>query len=307
MKNIRQNNITFINLDAATNVFIWHGQLTANLHGAVDDILIGDVVFALRGGTVVAAGRITEQQFHVTYQSPRDRKGHISKRWVRMNLHAAANPALLSTEEADVLRATAAVYGCDFPDFQNVLAIPKKSTACFASLLSELYCLSRQVHKPADRFHAEEIIHLMGRTEIKAPIKVELCQALVGNGPIRKTVLERDEHRIESDHDLELVATRIVPWEACPNSDMRLSPDNYILMDEQLAEHFGCGLVTFNDDGIQVQDPAMDEDAFDPWVDPHFCLPELTPRQKEFMAYHRKHVFKQWRTGAPKPMFAPGQ
>jgi hypothetical protein len=51
----------------------------------------------------------------------------------------------------------------------------------------------------------------------------------------------------------------------------------------------------------------MDEDAFDPWVDPHFCLPELTPRQKEFVAYHRKHVFKQWRTGAPKPMYASGK
>lgn len=96
MKSIRQNNITFVNLDTVTDVFAWHGQLTASLMGAIDDIVIGDVIFALRGGKVVAAGRITELEFHVTYQSPRDRKGHISKRWVRMNLHTAANPVALT-------------------------------------------------------------------------------------------------------------------------------------------------------------------------------------------------------------------
>jgi hypothetical protein len=307
MKTIRQNNITFVNLDTVTNVFIWHGQLTASLSGAVDDIVIGDVVFALRGGKIVAAGRITELQYHVTYQSPRDRKGHISKRWVRMNLHTAANPATLSKDEVKVLRATAAEYGCPYPKFQDVLAIPKKNTGCFESLMSELYCLSRHVHKPADRAHSKETIHLLGHADIKTPIKVKLCQALGGNGEIKKTVLERDEHRIDSDHELDLVATRIVPWEACSNNEMRLDPDNYVLMDEQLAEHFNAGLVTFQDDGVQVQDPAMDEDAFDPWVDLHFCLPELTQRQKEFLAYHRKHVFKQWRNGAPKPMCALGK
>lgn len=88
---------------------------------------------------------------------------------------------------------------------------------------------------------------------------------------------------------------------------MRLDPDNYVLMDEQLAEHFNAALVTFQDDGVQVRDPYMDEDAFDPWVDPHFCLPELTPSQKEFMAYHRKYVFKQWRTGAPTPICLSGK
>lgn len=253
MKSIRQNNITFVNLDTVTNVFIWHGQLTANLRGALDDILIGDIVFALRGGKVVAAGRITEQDFHVPHQSPRDRKGHISKRWVRMNLHTAANSVSLSKDEVKVLRAAAAESGCPYPKFQDVLAIPKKSTSCFDSLLSQLYNLSRQVHKPADRIHSKEVVRLLGRTDIKAPVKVKLCQALGGNGAIKKAVLARDEHRIDSDHDLDLVAARIVPWEACSDDDMRLDPDNYVLMDEQLAEHFHAGLVTFQDDGVQIR------------------------------------------------------
>ena len=97
-----------------------------------------------------------------------------------------------------------------------------------------------------------------------------------------------------------------MPWEACSDFE-RSDPNNYILLDEQLADHFSMGLISFRSTGKQIQDAAMDKDAFDPWVDNDFNLPALNKQQKLYMAYHRAHVFQQWRSGLPKPMYVQGK
>ncbi len=295
MAKIIPYNIVFVNMDTLSNTLMWDGQLTAGLANGATEVKTGDFVFALRDNHVVAAGRISEPQHNAKHKSGRIQNGHIPDRWVRMNLHATPVPVALSSREVEMIKATAAKHGCSYPGFEEVLPVATNSMPCFDSLFSQCsrYATSRQT----ERFLL--VARLLSRKDKIGHEKIKLLWALDGNGPTKEIVLERDKHRIVSDHELVLVATRIVPWETCTDFE-RTDPNNYVLMDGQLAEHFAMGMVTFEDNGNQLQDPAMDRDAFDSWVDPAFCLPELTAQQKEYMAYHRKHVFKQWRTNAPK-------
>jgi hypothetical protein len=302
MKTANQNNIVFVDLDTVTNVFVWDHQLTANLCGAVEDVKVGDIVFALRNGRVSAARRISRCAYGLTpfeYRFP-----SIS---VRMNLHAEPEPILLSCEQKAVLIANAVRYRVAFHRCRNALAISPYDTQCFEGIVNKVRRSSLSlVSHPQQSFHLDEISRIVARTDSNKEEKLVLCEALLGRGDIERIVFERDADRLESDHELDLVATRIVPWEAC-SDEARLDPDNHVLMDRQLAEHFSMGLVSFRGSGKQIQDPAMNKEAFDPWVDPDFCLPKMNERQRQYMAYHRAHIFKQWRCGLPKPLYAPVQ
>jgi hypothetical protein len=299
MNSISNNNIVFVDMDTITNVFIWDHQLTAPIMRAADGFNVGDYVIALRGEMVVGAGRISDRFFVQQYQGS---DSYISKRWMRMNITPASAPSLLSEKQRRALQAAASKYGSKFPGFTGVLGIRATDTACFDQLLGRMRTCIKAQGSHADQWLTHQTQKIMDRDDVCDEIKVDLCQALAGKGKVGDAVFDRDYDRIESDHDLDLVATRIVPWEACTD-DERLDPNNYLLMDSQLAEHFEKGLVSFRNSGNQFHDKAMDEDAFDPWVDPEFSLPALNAKQKRYLAYHRKYVYKQWRTDAQKPMY----
>ena len=134
-----------------------------------------------------------------------------------------------------------------------------------------------------------------------------MCDALFDRGTLADFIYEKDEPRSETDHEPDWVATRIVPWNCCTDVE-RADANNYILLDKQLAENFSLGLVSFLDSGEQLQDEAMDEDAFNPWMDRGFDLPLLNEEQRTYLAWHRAHAFKKWRTGwPPKRMYVQGK
>lgn len=270
---------------------------------AVDGYDVGDIVIALRGEKVVGAGRISDRYFFRMYAG---RDSYIAKRWVMMNITPAPTPLLLSKKQRNILQAAALKYGSKFPGFGSVLGMQATDFPHFESLLAKMRTCIETQGSLVQRLHATETLKIMNRNDISDTEKVNLCLALAGKGQVGDAVLDRDHDRIESDHELDLVATRIVPWEACSDAE-RLDPDNYILMDSQLAEQFAAGLVSYRNTGNPFHDSAMDEDIFDPWIDPYFQLPALNTKQKKYMAYHRKYVYKQWRTYAPKPMYLASQ
>lgn len=305
MSTKNENNVMFVNLDTVTDVFVWDGQLTASLDGAGADVRVGDIAVALRGGYAVAAGRITKRSSLETCGNGAGANWYAYKVWVRMNLCPEPLPVLLSAKQRNALMATAKQYGRAYPGFKNVLAIPRANTPCFTPLLNRLRSSLQFDRRQAEHIQSARLFHIMGRDDIGGETKIILSNALCCRGELAELVYARDEHRNDTDHELDWVATRIVPWEACTDEE-RTDPNNYVLMDEQLAEHFAMGLVSFRNTGNQIYDSAMDTDAFDSSVDPYFKLPALNKHQKKYMAYHRAHVYKQWRSGLPKPMYLPG-
>ena len=304
MSTMSENSVMFVNLDTVTNVFVWDGQLTASLDGAGGDVRVGDIAIALRGGYVVAVGRITERSSLVTSGYGAGKNWYAYKVWVRMNLRPEPLPVLLSAKQQNALMATAKQYGRAYPGFKNVLAIPQANMPCFTPLLNRLRSSLRFERRQAEQIQSSRLFHIMDRDDISGEAKIILSNALCCRGELAELVYARDEHRNDTDHELDWVATRIVPWEACTDEE-RTDPNNYVLMDEQLAEHFAMGMVSFRNTGNQIYDSAMDTDAFDSSVDPDFKLPALNKHQKKYMAYHRAHVYKQWRSGLPKPMYLP--
>ena len=303
MNSISNNNIVFVDLKTVTDVFIWDHQLTAPIIGAVDGYNVGDYVIALSGEKVVGAGRISDRYFVQMYEGGGMR---ITKRFMRMNITPAPRPELLSEQQQRVLRAAALEHGCKFPGLTCVLGIRPGNEDCFASLLGRMRGCIKSIGSSMEQWQSAKTLETMARADISDEMKVDLCEALAGQGKLGDAVFDRDFDRIDSDHDLDLAATRIVPWEVC-SDDERLDPDNYVLIDSQLAEHFAAGLISFRDSGNQFHDTAMAEEAFDPWVDPEFQLPSLNAQQKKYMAYHRKYVYKQWRTNAQKPVYLANQ
>ncbi len=305
MRTISQNNVVVVNLDTVTRVFSWSGQLSACMAGANSNVKVGDIAFALRHGYVVAAGRVTECSFWQMGGSKKNKVGLISKVWVRMNLYPELSQATLSATQKAALKASAQRHGCAYPDFEDVLAIDAADTQHFAPLASLLQGAQCMVSTMKRDEQAEQLLHIIARADISAEAKIRLCDALRASGNLAVRIYDRDEHRSVTDHELDWVATRIVPWEASSDIE-RLDANNYILLDAQLADHFAMGLVSFQSTGEQTHDPAMDHDAFDPWVDCDFNLPTLNKHQKKYLAYHRAHVFQQWRSGMPKPVYVPG-
>lgn len=295
MNNTTENNLLFINMDTVTNVWIWREQLTARLADMRASVKVGDIVIALRNGSAMAVGRITARG---TVES----NGYLSRVWVRMNLGQKHMPIPLSEKQKAVLKATAQENGCAYPGFDSALVIPLADAAHFSKFSTKIYGEESQASSPKKGKRNQQLLFTMRRTDITDVAKVSLCNALLARGDLADAIFHRDQRRIDTDHELDLVPTRIVPWECCTDFE-RTDPNNYILLDVQLADHFEVGLISFFKNGNQIQDPAMDEDAFDPWVDRYFTLPKLNKDQKKYMDWHREHVFKQWRSDRSKPLY----
>ena len=297
MSNIGRANFMFLNLDSVTNVFRWNGQFAARLTGAIAESRHGDYAFVQSAGMVVAIGRATK---FMSCDFSEDRSSITS---VCIDISPLAFPTMLSSKQLRELEVLTKLYRCPFPGLDNVFAVPDSSAHCFRSLAEQL---SKSHTLPAlgtAEWQLNEFSRILGRTDIDARTKVHLCETLDNTGDIVDLVYQRDTYRVNLEEDLDWVVTRIVPWEAC-NDSQKTDPDNYVLMDRHLAEHFAVGMVSFQNTGQQIQDPAMDELSFDSHVDPNFATPPLNKKQNKYMAYHREHVYKQWRSVTAKRIYA---
>lgn len=293
----RQTNIAFLNFDTLTNVLAWDNQLSASIAESADHLCIGDLVLAMHGLKVVAIGRITNT-LHLDYLQ----RSACEVR-IKMNLQPLAEPVLPTPKQRKIMTQLAKATKRSFPKLKAVLPIPLDQVSSFQSMYNRLGRWPElDSNKIAQRHHMATL-DIIDRQDITAQARINLLLALECRGALADFVFERDEARIESDtDDMGLQVTRIVPWEACTD-EMRTDPDNYILVEEAYAEHFSFGLVSLRNTGRQMFDPALDSEAFNQRTLGYIEYPELNKGQKKYMDYHRAHVYKQWRSGIPKPQY----
>jgi hypothetical protein len=298
---INKPNIAFINLDNLTKVLAWDDQLAARLSVSSDHLTIGDRVIAMRGLRVVAIGWVTNFS-NTSYRQAWAHEDHF-----RISLKPLAEPILPSPKQRNVLVKLAKARRRSFPQLKIVLPIPVDHAPYFDTLINRLRWWPELDSNNSSQRHHTAMLDIIEREDITAQTKINLLLALECRGALADYVFECDEPRIDSDtDDMDLQVTRIVPWEACTDS-MRTDPNNYILVEAAFAEHFSFGLTSLRNSGRKMFDPALDREIFNDWVLNHCEYPALNKEQKKYMAYHREHVYKQWRTRLAKPLYVSDQ
>ncbi|WP_196799387.1 HNH endonuclease [Thioalkalivibrio sp. ALgr3] len=88
-----------------------------------------------------------------------------------------------------------------------------------------------------------------------------------------------------------LRASHIKPWRSCTNEE-RLDAMNGLLLTPALDHLFDKGFITFGDDGkIQFSDRLSDDCLRILCVDKSARLRKVPAQMKEFLRFHRQHVF----------------
>lgn len=90
-----------------------------------------------------------------------------------------------------------------------------------------------------------------------------------------------------------LRASHIKPWRVCTNEE-RLDPMNGLLLHPTLDHLFDTGFVTFNAHGaIEISELLSKDDIEILNIDKKWCLRKTNNKINNYMAYHRKNVFKK--------------
>ncbi|WP_196766166.1 HNH endonuclease [Pseudomonas putida] len=130
-------------------------------------------------------------------------------------------------------------------------------------------------------------------TNIAPTEREQLVKSRVGQGVFRLHVLKVEKFcRLTRVRDERfLVASHIKPWRLCTNSE-RLDGHNGLMLAPHVDKLFDRGWITFRDDGtVLVADAAKSVVAA--WgVDCETNTGEFTPRQREYLMFHRSNVFK---------------
>ena len=291
-----QSSIAVVNLDTLAKVFIFGNQLTASLAVAADYLKVGHQILVLRGEKVVALGRITEF-FDSTVPY------FVAKGSIKMDIEFMKVPVRPSPRQRLILAQLAKERKLSFPGLQSVLAIPPEIALSFHSLLERLPRFPWIKITNVDEYLHDEALHLLMREDISDAYKIWSSLNLRCEGPLAEFVRERDANSMKYDDEaLDVVVTRIVPWQFCSDEE-RGDADNYMLIEKPLADYFAFGLISFRNTGRMMRDSAIDKNVLAQWTYPEVEYAELTKGQKKYMAYHREHVYKQWRTGVPKPQY----
>ena len=101
---------------------------------------------------------------------------------------------------------------------------------------------------------------------------------------------------VANDDEEDLVATRIVPWDA--NQDIRLDPRNGICLTKLFSNAFTQGYFTFDDRGHMIlSDIASDDPETNKILNKYqnrkiHMNREYSPN-KNYLQYHREHVFRK--------------
>jgi len=100
---------------------------------------------------------------------------------------------------------------------------------------------------------------------------------------------------VTSMDQLELLrASHIKPWAACADHPRdRLDVHNGLLLRADFDAAFDAGLITFDDQGGAVASATLSEKASKHFSDARIDrLPRLTGAHRQFLQWHRSHVFR---------------
>jgi predicted restriction endonuclease len=87
-----------------------------------------------------------------------------------------------------------------------------------------------------------------------------------------------------------LRASHVKPWKAS-NDHERLDPENGLLLAAHVDALFDRGLISFDPNGSMIVSDSINAIDFRRIGLPSNLRQRLTPRQKHFLAYHRRSYF----------------
>ena len=122
----------------------------------------------------------------------------------------------------------------------------------------------------------------------------QLIKARVGQGIFRSNVcLVSPVCRLTGVSDVRFLrASHIKPWRVCTNTE-RLDGSNGLMLSPHIDHLFDQGYISFEDDGSAMLSTALPQELLGGWslqVDTN--IGKLTSQQVNYMAHHRKYVFK---------------
>lgn len=133
---------------------------------------------------------------------------------------------------------------------------------------------------------------LLTTANVETEIIREVIQR-VGQEKLRKELLELHHGMCqvsgEARRDL-LVCSHIVPWSK--DKENRLNPDNALLLAFNYDYLFDKGYITFDDDGYVIISEEV-KGRFGIKESDRLRQKELTNATKQFLEYHRIHIFKK--------------
>lgn len=123
--------------------------------------------------------------------------------------------------------------------------------------------------------------------------RTALLRARRGQGLFRERVRNYERTcRITGVEDPALlIASHIKPWRSCTTASERLDGENGLFLSPNSDFLFDRGFITFEDDGSVRVSNKLNERALSVLL-PIRCVPRpLTPRQRNYMEYHRRRIF----------------
>ena len=136
---------------------------------------------------------------------------------------------------------------------------------------------------------------IMNSPEVASTEKEQLTKARRGQGKFKANVQQIEKAcRVTGISDNRfLIASHIKPWRAASNTE-RLDGENGLLLAPNVDFLFDRGFISFADDGTILISPVADKECVRRLgvpVDHSFSVGRFTPKQKEYLSYHRRNEF----------------
>ena len=249
----------------------------------------GALVVVLAGGMqVVAHGFVRNwcsDQFETTEPT-----------WLQCSLQWLVEPQPLEDTLISALEQALVASGQSSTAFHSAVCVSDVPQNVFHAAWPYGRCQPQTLIRYTPEWYAVQRAVLLERDDLHPGEILSLLQVLEGSGPMMEWVRLRDTRRWRSiavDAD-DCLPCPIVPWDvAC--DDVRMDPENYVLLNSGGVQNFLRGLLRVEDDGNLAMAPAMScEVAFSFGMDWNLRLPTPSERQRRYLAYHRQHIFGQW-------------
>ncbi len=140
-----------------------------------------------------------------------------------------------------------------------------------------------------------QIAAIKGRTDIGETTKSQLIKSRRGQGVFKLNVkLNEDKCRVTNIYDpIHLIASHIKPWKDSSDEE-KLHGCNGLLLAPHIDHLFDKGLISFGDNGEILVSSALDKKILDAWgVNSDKNVGIFNSEQRDFLDYHRAHVFKK--------------
>jgi HNH endonuclease len=182
----------------------------------------------------------------------------------------------------------------DRPELITVRPLPGRERAAFERLL-----MTAEVSDEALDDQAEAVLrqrHDIGPTEIE-----RLTKARRGQGSFREELIAFEcRCRVTGvDDPALLTASHIKPWRVSTDEE-KLDRENGLLLAPHIDRLFDRGYISFSDSGKLLVASTLGDGVLAAWgIDGNTDVGSFSARQKDYLHYHRTHVFHDHESVSP--------